>query len=476
MKTIKPLFAALFILSLSAGVFAQTADNAPELSQTVPLFTEAFTVSLPEDWEVEYDEEQEQTTVFNDALQLVIWEDVVARLELELDDATSESVLTAVVNDVLEPEEPATAEDMETVELELPEADEPFAFAQFTVADAVLFAVAPLAIPAADETDETTEAEEAPEAFVFVNAAVIEDEAFSDEQTALVGAILASIAPADDADLLAAEPCLVSAASNQARLHVGPGTNRAVITFMPEGEFEPLALGEADDGSSWFQMDKEEVAPNTAALELWVASADVTTTGDCGDIADTAAPPVIESAADDTTEDAQAAAPADTTTEDTQAAAPADTTTEDTQAAAPADTTTEDTQAAAAPAEPAQPAAPAPSGGAIFASGTYNFTYGDAVTITCSAGQVLTVPPSAFGLNASTVNVSVAGNGSSFTAGPYSFSLTGGGDYTAYEPSLDGQLFVRPVSATRLEGRGVFKATLNEGEPCDASIQVFIYQ
>ena len=78
------------------------------------------------------------------------------------------------------------------------------------------------------------------------------------------------------------------------QLRVGPGTNRGVYAFLPANvNFTPLGQATADDGSMWFQLDREKVAPNSAAAEAWVAAEAVDTTGDCTAIGESDAPPIV---------------------------------------------------------------------------------------------------------------------------------------------------------------------------------------
>ncbi len=91
------------------------------------------------------------------------------------------------------------------------------------------------------------------------------------------------------------EPCFVSVDSAQtARLRVGPGENRTSVAFLPPNdEFSVTGRFEAADGSVWYQLDKEEAAPQSAANEIWVSADEVETVGDCDTVGDTAAPPVV---------------------------------------------------------------------------------------------------------------------------------------------------------------------------------------
>ncbi|MEM9953440.1 MAG: fasciclin domain-containing protein [Chloroflexota bacterium] len=93
----------------------------------------------------------------------------------------------------------------------------------------------------------------------------------------------------------AAEACVVSTDSaDTVRVRVGPGINRTSVTFLPAGQdFEVLGVFEDEDGSTWFQLVKEDAAPGRAINEAWIAADDVNSTGDCDNIASTDAPPII---------------------------------------------------------------------------------------------------------------------------------------------------------------------------------------
>ncbi len=88
-----------------------------------------------------------------------------------------------------------------------------------------------------------------------------------------------------------AEPCQVRAARDYVDLRVGPGENRGVFTSMKvDTWFGLLGKKTLEDGSLWWRLD---IADTGGANELWVADADVETTGDCDQVADVDAPPII---------------------------------------------------------------------------------------------------------------------------------------------------------------------------------------
>ena len=80
----------------------------------------------------------------------------------------------------------------------------------------------------------------------------------------------------------------------QFEIRVGPGANRTVIAFLPAGiNFEALGQTSDSDGNMWFSVPKEEVAPTKAVNETWVAADSVDQSGDCANVVDALAPPII---------------------------------------------------------------------------------------------------------------------------------------------------------------------------------------
>lgn len=91
------------------------------------------------------------------------------------------------------------------------------------------------------------------------------------------------------------EACLV--ATDQARtiaLRVGPGENRTSVAFLPVGvEVEVTGVFVEDDGTEWFQLNKDQAAPQSAAAELWMERGDADETGDCDAVGNASAPPIV---------------------------------------------------------------------------------------------------------------------------------------------------------------------------------------
>ena len=96
--------------------------------------------------------------------------------------------------------------------------------------------------------------------------------------------------PVDD------EPtCAVSTPdARTVNVHVGPGENRTSVTFLPANvDIAVTGQSEDDDGNLWYQVDKETAAPGRAINEAWVLAEAVETEGECEEIADAIAPPII---------------------------------------------------------------------------------------------------------------------------------------------------------------------------------------
>ncbi|NDJ75803.1 MAG: hypothetical protein GYB65_06060 [Chloroflexi bacterium] len=160
------------------------------------------------------------------------------------------------------------------------------------------------------------------------------------------------LSPLMDSSMAGApQPCYVSTDLDYgAPLRVGPGTNRGQFTSLMPADGQVLVIGrtEANDGSLWWRVEEDE--PN--ANELWVADANVTTTGDCDQIGDTVAPPIVF---------AEPSAPA-----------PSGSTGETQPEAEPADVSTDASQ--------------------VPAAGRWNLTIGSEMLLSCEGGETERMP------------------------------------------------------------------------------------
>lgn len=114
---------------------------------------------------------------------------------------------------------------------------------------------------------------------------------------------------------LSAQAVACTVRTNQANtvsVRVGPGMNRPAYAFLPTGAaFNVLGRADADDGSRWWKLDKQAVAPGKAANEAWVAQVDVTAAGNCEAILAALPPPVIPLAVPSVTNPAAEIVPQD---------------------------------------------------------------------------------------------------------------------------------------------------------------------
>lgn len=118
----------------------------------------------------------------------------------------------------------------------------------------------------------------------------------SEEASPIVDEIIASFNVAVDDDSPASdEACTVSTTqSNTVEIRVGPGANRTVIAFLPVGlSFDVLGQTTDSEDNIWFSVPKEDVAPTKAVNETWVAGGSVDQRGDCANVVDALAPPII---------------------------------------------------------------------------------------------------------------------------------------------------------------------------------------
>jgi hypothetical protein len=82
------------------------------------------------------------------------------------------------------------------------------------------------------------------------------------------------------------EPCTVSVETRDtARLRVGPGFNRTAVAFLPPGvSVDVVGQSADDDGNVWYQLVKDQAAPNSAASEIWVLAEEVDAEGGCASV------------------------------------------------------------------------------------------------------------------------------------------------------------------------------------------------
>jgi len=276
----KTIIRGLLILCLGlSGVVLMAQEDMT----TFDIEDTDLSIMFPEDWEQTTTDEGVVELTTDGLLMMVHTPDVVAEL-FDLGDAdSSPEVLEVVIADV------SMGDD---VELD-PEAIKTVAINQRRAAR-INF-----------ETDETTGGLVAvllsDRESIGVVSYIITTEDVDDveELTATIDEVVASFDIGDGSSAgegeSGGEACVLSTAdANTVQLRVGPGFNRTVIAFLPASvDFEALGQTTDDDGAVWFRLDETLAAPGKAVNEIWVLGDDVDQSGDCANVVDDDAPPII---------------------------------------------------------------------------------------------------------------------------------------------------------------------------------------
>lgn len=220
--------------------------------------------------------------------------------------------------------------------------------------------------------------------------------------------------------------CTVSVdEANTATLRVGPGENRSAVAFLPaDGEYEVTGAFTADDGSEWFQLDKSEAAPNSAANEVWVARDDVDENGDCNNVGTTDAPPIIPG------------------------------------------------NSLSPPPPAGATAAPGGVTGTVPQAGRWTFSYAATGNGSCQGGR--NTPFSTIELGESLTQVYTVGvqqGGQQITIGLDLLTRSGNGYFGTFDfgDGFNAQIYITDVSAITMRGQTIVNDTFN-GVPCSITI------
>lgn len=266
MKKLVLFFLSVLLLTLALPAAAQN-------DQTIEL-GDGYVISVPEDWEEVEDDELDglvlEGRIGRDvySMQVLTPAEVADLVDVDND---IEDVFVDLLNELYEVE----AENIEELDLTYPTL-----FWSYEVEES-------------GETGGSYFIEFDDETFGFVD---IYGDDFEDvRETA--DEIIASFDSTgeNESEETASATCFVSVDTRDtARLRVGPGENRTSVAFLAVDEdFQVEGRIVLDDDSVWFKLNKDEAAPGRAVNEIWVAEADVETDGDCENIADASAPPVI---------------------------------------------------------------------------------------------------------------------------------------------------------------------------------------
>lgn len=270
------MFRKLLLISLALLTLPLTFAfaQADQPLTTVVDLLDGYVISVPDGWEVEQDSQTEGFTLSNNEITLFVLNPEQVNNLVESEDVALDSLLIDVYDELYDGR--PSLEEIETAEISEREVvswqyDEREVHGIFYV------------IRLSDDRPGVVD--------VFTEDTALED------HMELVTNIIASFDVAQESFISVEgfEPCLISTdQANSVDLRVGPGTNRSVLSSLPAGEeFQVTGRFTTDDGSVWYQLNKEEVAPNSAANEIWVAAADVAETGSCDAVADVSAPPII---------------------------------------------------------------------------------------------------------------------------------------------------------------------------------------
>lgn len=404
MKLLRGVF--LLVLVLGAGhVFAQ---ETPDLvfDEPIPLFFELTEVAVPEGWDYFYDEDTSSLMMLGEdlALAVQIFDSLDQNPALEID-------LTVPLDEALVDIYSALYDlDVDLADVTLLEVD-----------DAVTLALIEYSPENFTFLVQNTEHE----MLFLVEAYNTDAEAITDEQFAVIGMIIATVRPIEDASGASVEvpaECLLTVSEPDAvQLRVGPGTNRTVVAFLDVGDYTPLGQTTADDDSLWFKLDKEIAAPGSSANEIWVAGDEVTTAGDCAAVPDAAAPPVI----------------------------------------------------------PGVVAPPADASGAGTAEvitiepGTYTMSFGTS-NASCAGTPNVTLTPSQLGLEPFTATVRQSGN--TLIVGNNVHTLQENGQYfgsSTLDANTNGQFYLWPTSATSIQGNLITNMVL-DNQNCSVTTPLFL--
>jgi hypothetical protein len=223
------------------------------------------------------------------------------------------------------------------------------------------------------------------------------------------------------------EPCIISASeASTVQMRVGPGTNRSSIAFLPANQqFEATGRFTTDDGGVWFQLDKNEAAPNTAAAEIWVAETQVETSGDCDSVADASAPPIVPIRNNPP----------------------------------PVPTAVPGSPDQPPPEQPPANNNPPPQGAVIPQSGRWSINLDSTLLASCAGTDTVRIPAvEVFEDMSYFVQFTVSRDGSSMTDGFDTYVLQSDGQYFGtfdFGGGLNAQLRMRPSSPTFMTGTGV---------------------
>jgi hypothetical protein len=199
------------------------------------------------------------------------------------------------------------------------------------------------------------------------------------------------------------------------------------VTFLPAGDDFAVQGRTEVDGDVWYQLDVEDAAPGRAINEAWVPAENLDSSGDCENIVDADAPPIVPIINQP---------PSQTGGDD------------DSESAAPADTT-----------------------GLIRpAAGTWTLNLAATANASCQGGDNVQIPTNELFTSMSYVE-SLSPSGDSFVMSGTPFTFIGNNTHQAQETfdDLTGTLYITFNSSTQASGRFITSFTIS-GAGCSATV------
>lgn len=231
--------------------------------------------------------------------------------------------------------------------------------------------------------------------------------------------------------------CTVSTSvEGTASVHVGPGYNRAIVTFLTPGdEFTVTGSFMTEDWGEWFQLDKREIPSAAAANEVWVPRELVDEQGDCDSVGAANEPPLIPNV------------------------------------------NIPPLQSTAEPGVPV-PATPVPvEGGLVPDDGTWTMTFAPTTPVSCLNTETVHIDSSELWNTEPFVSrMTVARDGSSFSYGANTFTRSAPGTYSGsftFDDGSNAQVRFDVITPSQIVGQVVYNENVS-GTPCSATGTLYV--
>lgn len=233
--------------------------------------------------------------------------------------------------------------------------------------------------------------------------------------------------------------CLVSTTTEgTAALHVGPGENRAIVSFLPPiGVYTVTGRFVLEDGSEWFQLNKDEIPSAAVANEVWLARALVDEQGDCDAVANASEPPIIPNSN-----------------------------------IPPLEPSSEQGESVAETTVPVE-------GGLLPTSGSWTLTFAPTTPVSCLDTETVHIESSQlWDTTPFVARLITAPDGSTFVYGANTFTRSAPSTYSGsftFEGGANTQVRFDVISGSEMLGQVVYNETVN-GRPCSATGTLYVHR